>query len=341
PTQWLTLERVARDYGNHTMRITTRQTIQLHGVIKFNVKPTLRAIDQAADELARIEPPVIGTAEAYAALTLGVRDYVRKNGFKRAVIALSGGIDSALTAAIAVDALGAEAVTGVSMPSRYSSEGSRDDARALAEHLGIRYLTLPLEDTFEAMLKTLREPFADDPPAAVALAEENLQARIRGNLLMALSNASGAIVLTTGNKSEMAVGYATLYGDMAGGFAVLKDVSKTLVYRLAAYRNALGRVIPDRVLTRAPSAELKDDQTDQDALPPYAVLDAILEAYVERDLDPRTIIADGAPPEDVQRVVQLIKRSEYKRRQAAVGIRITPRAFGKDWRYPITSVWSW
>jgi NAD+ synthase (glutamine-hydrolysing) len=288
---------------------------------------------------ARIEPPVTGAAEAYAALTLGVGDYVAKNGFSSAVIALSGGIDSALTAVIAVDALGAEAVTGVSMPSRYSSEGSKDDARTLAEHLGIRYLTLPIEDTFAAMLKTLREPFAGDPSAAVALAEENLQARIRGNLLMALSNASGAIVLTTGNKSETAVGYATLYGDMAGGFAVLKDVFKTLLYDVARWRNEQAGydLIPQNTLDKPPSAELSAGQKDTDSLPPYEVLDPILKAYVEDDRGAAEIARMGYDLATVQRIITMVDRSEYKRRQAPPGVKITERAFGRDRRLPITN----
>src|SRR5690348_14488262 len=270
---------------------------------------------------ARIEPLLSREEEAYRALVLGVRDYVVKNGFSSAVIALSGGIDSALTAVIALDALGAEAVAGVSMPSRYSSEGSKDDARELAVHLGIRYLTLPIEDTFAAMIETLRGPFADDPPAAVALAEENLQARIRGNLLMALSNASGAIVLTTGNKSEMAVGYATLYGDMAGGYAVLKDVFKTLLYDVARWRNEqalaeTGRLlIPQNTIDKPPSAELRPDQKDTDSLPPYEILDPILRAYVEEDWAFDDIVALGFAPKTVRKVMSLVDNSEYKRRQ--------------------------
>ena len=288
---------------------------------------------------ARIEPPVTGAAEAYAALTLGVHDYVRKNSFTSAVIALSGGIDSALTAVIAVDALGAEAVTGVSMPSRYSSEGSKDDAKTLAEHLGIRYLTLPIEDTFAAMLKTLREPFTDDSPAAVALAEENLQARIRGNLLMALSNASGALVLTTGNKSEMAVGYATLYGDMAGGYAVLKDVFKTLLYDVARWRNEQAGygLIPQNTLDKPPSAELRAEQKDTDSLPPYEILDPILKAYVEEDRGVAEITRMGYDAATVRRIITMVDRSEYKRRQAPPGVKITERAFGRDRRLPITN----
>ena len=222
------------------------------------------------------------------------------------------------------------------LPSRYNASISLDDAREMAAIVGVRYDEIPIAPVFDAYLATLATEFAGRP---IDAAEENVQARIRGTLLMALSNKFGSIVLTTGNKSEMAVGYATLYGDMAGGFAVLKDISKTLVYRLARYRNTLGRVIPERIITRAPSAELRENQTDQDSLPPYDILDAILEAYVERDLSPSEIVAQGFAPEHVRKVVRLIKTNEYKRRQAAVGIRITPRGFGKDWRYPITSAW--
>jgi len=272
----------------------------------------------------------------YAALVMGVRDYVTKNGFPGVIIGLSGGVDSALTLAIAVDALGASRVRALMLPSRFTASMSLDDASAMARRCGIRYDEIAIEPMFGTFLGALAVELAGRPPDAT---EENIQARIRGTLLMAISNRSGAIVLTTGNKSEMAVGYATLYGDMAGGFAVLKDVSKTLVYRLARWRNSLGRVIPERVLTRAPSAELRADQTDQDSLPPYDVLDAILEAYVEHDLAPAAIVAQGYDPSAVAKVVRLIKVSEYKRRQAAVGIRITPRGFGKDWRYPITSAW--
>jgi len=290
---------------------------------------------------ARIEPPLPREEEAYRALALGVRDYVGKNGFSSAVIGLSGGIDSALTAVIAVDALGADAVTGVSMPSRYSSEGSRDDAKTLADNLGIRYLTLPIEPIFAEMLDVLRGPF-ELFPSSSTLPEENLQARIRGNLLMALSNRSGAIVLTTGNKSEMAVGYATLYGDMAGGFAVLKDVFKTLVYDLARWRNAqAGRdLIPENTITKPPSAELRPDQKDTDSLPPYEVLDPILQAYVEDDRSPAAIVDMGYDAATVQRVQKLVERAEYKRRQAPPGVKITERAFGRDRRLPITNGYS-
>jgi NAD+ synthetase len=279
----------------------------------------------------RLEPHV------YAALTMGVRDYVQKNRFPGVLVGLSGGIDSALTLAIAVDALGRERVRALMLQSRYNAPMSLEDARAMAGILGVRYDEIPIDGVFDGFRAALADEFKGLPDDAT---EENIQARIRGTLLMALSNKHGAIVLTTGNKSEMAVGYATLYGDMAGGFGVLKDISKTLVYRLAHYRNSLGRVIPERIITRAPSAELRLDQTDQDSLPPYDVLDAILEAYVEENLSPTEIVARGLASEHVAQVVRLIKINEYKRRQAAVGIRITPRGFGKDWRYPITSAWA-
>jgi NAD+ synthase (glutamine-hydrolysing) len=273
----------------------------------------------------------------YQALVMGVRDYVGKNGFPGVLLGLSGGVDSALTLAIAVDALGAERVRAVMLPSKYSASISLADAREMAGILGVRYDEIAIGPMFAAFLASLADEFAGLAPDAT---EENIQARIRGTLLMALSNKFGSIVLTTGNKSEMAVGYATLYGDMAGGFAVLKDISKTLVYRLCHYRNGLGRVIPERIITRPPSAELRADQVDQDSLPPYAVLDAILEAYVEQNQAPQEIVARGFSADDVRKVVRLIKVNEYKRRQAAVGIRITPRGFGKDWRYPITSAWN-
>ena len=276
-------------------------------------------------------------AEAYAALKLGVRDYLGKNGFPGAIIGLSGGVDSALTLAIAVDALGADKVRAVMMPSPYTAQMSLDDSRAIARNLGVRYEEIGIETGMESF-KTLLQPlFAGIENSLTDTTEENLQARIRGMILMALSNKTGAIVLTTGNKSEMAVGYATLYGDMAGGFAVIKDIYKIFVYRLCRYRNSLRPDIPENILTRSPSAELKPDQTDQDSLPPYATLDAIIEAYMERDLSPREIIALGHAESDVRRVVGLLKRNEYKRRQSPVGIRITRRGFGKDWRYPITS----
>ncbi|MBS1210159.1 MAG: synthase [Proteobacteria bacterium] len=273
-------------------------------------------------------------AEVYAALTLGVRDYIGKNRFPGALLGLSGGVDSALTLCIAVDALGADKVRAVMMPSPYTAQMSLDDSREMVRLLGVRYDELaiaPAMQTFETMLTPLFEGRAADTT------EENLQARIRGMSLMALSNKFGSIVLTTGNKSEMAVGYATLYGDMAGGFAVIKDILKTFVYRLCEYRNGISRVIPENILTRAPSAELKPDQKDQDSLPPYEVLDAIIEAYMEHNESPRAIIAAGYSEYDVRRVVGMIKRNEYKRRQSPIGIRVTQRGFGKDWRQPITN----
>ena len=269
----------------------------------------------------------------YCALCLGVRDYIGKNRFPGVLLGLSGGIDSALTLAVAVDALGADKVHAVMMPSPYTAQISLDDAREMAVMLGVRYDELDIKPMFDAYLTTLDGMFKGLTPDT---AEENLQARIRGNLLMALSNKFGSLVLTTGNKSEMTVGYCTLYGDMAGGFAVLKDVSKTWVYRLANYRNSLSRVIPERIITRPPSAELKPDQTDQDSLPPYDVLDGIMSCYVEQNLTIAEIVAHGYTEADVYRVVNMIRVNEYKRRQAPVGVRITDRGFGKDWRYPIT-----
>jgi NAD+ synthase (glutamine-hydrolysing) len=273
-------------------------------------------------------------ADVYDALCLGVHDYVTKNGFPGVLLGLSGGIDSALTAAIAADALGADKVHAVMMPSQYTAGMSREDACAEADALGVRYSEIAIKPMFDAFSAALSSQFKGLPADTT---EENLQSRIRGTLLMALSNKSGAIVLTTGNKSEMGTGYATLYGDMAGGFAVLKDISKMLVYRLSNYRNSLSPVIPQRVITRAPSAELRADQTDQDSLPPYDVLDAIMEAYVEHNRSLGEIEADGYARKDIERVIQLLRISEYKRRQAPIGIRITPRGFGKDWRYPITN----
>ena len=272
-----------------------------------------------------------------------MRDYLGKNGFPGAIIGLSGGIDSALVLAIAVDAIGADKVRTVMMPSPYTAEISWVDARDMAARLGVRYEEIAIAPMFDAFRTSLATQFAGLPEDAT---EENIQARIRGTLLMALSNKSGSIVLTTGNKSEMATGYCTLYGDMAGGFAVIKDVAKTLVYRLAEWKNRQptlradgthGPVIPERIITRAPSAELRPDQTDQDSLPPYEVLDAILARYMEDDQSIESIVAEGYARADVERVTHLIKINEYKRRQAPVGIRITHRAFGRDWRYPITS----
>jgi NAD+ synthase (glutamine-hydrolysing) len=271
--------------------------------------------------------------EIYRALCLGLKDYIGKNGFPGVLLGLSGGIDSALTMAVAVDALGASRVHAVMMPSPYTAQISLDDSREMVRILGVRYDELSIAPIFQSYLETLKPSFAG---LEADTTEENLQARIRGNILMALSNKLGALVLTTGNKSEMSVGYATLYGDMSGGFSVLKDLSKMQVYRLSNYRNTLGRVIPERIIVRAPSAELRPDQLDQDSLPPYEVLDAIMECYVERNLSIPEIIAQGFAEADVRRVVKLIRISEYKRRQAAVGVRITERSYGKDWRYPIT-----
>ncbi|MEO7057131.1 MAG: NAD+ synthase [Caldimonas sp.] len=274
-------------------------------------------------------------AQAWAALVIGVRDYVGKNGFPGVILGLSGGIDSALVLAIAVDALGAERVRCVMMPSPYTASISWVDARDMAERLGVRYDEIAILPMIEAFGASLAPEFAG---LAEDATEENIQARIRGTLLMALSNKFGSIVLTTGNKSEMATGYCTLYGDMAGGFAVIKDVAKTLVYRLAEWKNAQGsEVIPRRIITRPPSAELRADQTDQDSLPPYEILDEILQRYMEDDQGIEEIVAAGLPRVDVERVTRLIKIAEYKRRQAPIGIRITHRAFGRDWRYPITS----
>lgn len=288
------------------------------------------------DAPQRKEPRMGHLQEIYAALVLGTGDYVRKNSFKQVIIGLSGGIDSSLTAVIAVDALGAENVLGVSMPSGYSSEGSKTDAQQLAENLGMQMLTIPIEEAFRASLKMLRPVLGEGD---LGLAGENLQARIRGNILMTISNKLGPLVLTTGNKSEMAVGYSTLYGDMAGGFAVLKDVLKTLVYELATYRNSVGNqpVIPQSIIDKAPSAELRPDQKDVDSLPPYDVLDPILRAYAEEDRSFEEMLAMGFDRKTVERVMRMVDLSEYKRRQAPPGVKITTRAFGRDRRLPITN----
>jgi NAD+ synthase (glutamine-hydrolysing) len=277
-----------------------------------------------------------GPAEMYGALVLGTRDYSRKNGFTQAVLGLSGGIDSSVVACIAADALGPENVFGVSNPSRYSSEGSKTDAALLAENLGITLISIPIEEVFEAYIDTLEPAFEGTQPN---VAEENIQARIRGNLWWALNNKFGWLVLTAGNKSEMAVGYATLYGDMAGGFAVIKDVFKTSVFKLAEYKNAsAGReIIPRAIIEKEPSAELRPGQRDSDTLPPYPVLDGILKLYVEEDRSSSDIVAHGYDPETVARVINMVDHNEFKRRQAAPGIKISTRAFGKDRRLPITN----
>ena len=297
--------------------------------IEFNQDPTSNDLMQTT-----ISPATSVEAQVYDALVLGVKDYLSKNGFPGAIIGLSGGVDSALVLAIAVDALGADKVRAVMMPSRYTADISWIDAKQMADNLGVQYDEIniaPMVDAFDTSLASEFQGLAIDAT------EENIQARVRGTLLMALSNKSGRIVLTTGNKSEMAVGYCTLYGDMAGGFAVIKDVAKTLVYRLCQYRNGIAAVIPERILTRAPSAELRPDQKDQDSLPEYEVLDAILALYMEQDESIQSIIERGFKAEDVEKVTRLIKINEYKRRQAPIGVRITQRAFGRDWRYPITN----
>jgi NAD+ synthase (glutamine-hydrolysing) len=304
--------------------------------------PTIVATDApATDEPVDVAPPVeplAPSAEVYGALVLGTRDYVRKNGFTDVVLGLSGGIDSSLVAAVAVDALGADHVHGVLMPSRYSSGHSLTDAEKLAANLGIDHRIVVIEPAFEALLEMLAPSFGELP---AGITEENLQPRVRGMVLMALSNKFGWLVLTTGNKSEMAVGYTTLYGDMAGGFAVIKDVWKTMVYDLCADRNrAAGRaLIPESVLTKPPSAELRPDQVDTDSLPPYAVLDRILDAYIEDDKTAGDLIDAGEDPDLVRRIVRLVDLSEYKRRQAPPGVRVTTKAFGKDRRLPITNLY--
>ncbi|MHB9037857.1 MAG: NAD+ synthase [Armatimonadota bacterium] len=272
--------------------------------------------------------------EVYKALVLGTRDYVNKNGFKEVILGMSGGIDSAITACVAVDALGKDRVRVLIMPSIYSSKETQSDAETIAKNLGIRFDWVPIADIFDSYNRTLADVFQGTESGT---AEENLQARIRGNLLMALSNKFGMLVLTTGNKSEMACGYSTLYGDMAGGFAVIKDVPKTLVYKLAEYRKSVSPVIPETIITRPPSAELKPNQTDQDTLPPYETLDPIIDAYVQEDRSIKEIVALGFDEETVRRVVKMIDRNEYKRRQAAPGVKITPKAFGRDRRLPITN----
>jgi NAD+ synthase (glutamine-hydrolysing) len=278
--------------------------------------------------------PLTTEAQVYQALVLGVRDYIGKNGFPGVLIGMSGGVDSALTLAIAVDALGADKVRAVMMPSQFTADISWIDSRDMVKRLNVRYDEISIKQTFDAFRATLADEFAG---LAEDATEENIQARIRGTLLMALSNKHGSIVLTTGNKSEMAVGYCTLYGDMAGGFAVIKDIAKTLVYRLCAYRNSVSDVIPERILTRGPSAELRADQLDQDSLPPYEILDGIMQLYMEENRPIAEIVEAGYPPADVAKITRLIKINEYKRRQSPVGIRVTHRGFGRDWRYPITS----
>ena len=333
----LDIEAVFRTRLHDPLRRKDRAAAQVAGAVKFYTVSNGAAPAPKAHLPSVRQAPTPGPEEeVYRALVLGLGDYVRKSGFKKVLLGLSGGVDSSLTAAIAVDALGKENVLGVAMPSRYSSEGSLVDAKLLADNLGIEYKVLPIEGPFTAFLDTLQEPFEGTEPN---VAEENMQARVRGVMLMAISNKFGWLVLTTGNKSETATGYSTLYGDMAGGFAVIKDLPKTLVYRVCRYINqSAGReVIPDSVLTKVPSAELRPNQTDQDSLPPYDLLDQVLEAYVEQDRTYDEMVASGLPEDVVQQVIRLVDGSEYKRRQAPPGIKITPRAFGRDRRLPLVN----
>ena len=300
------------------------------------IKDVVQHSKENAPLTARVEERLEDTAEIYAALVTGTHDYVRKNGFDKVYLGLSGGIDSALTAVIAADAIGADGVNAVYMPTRYSASESGRDARELAENLGIHFQVIEIEETFKDYLRMMATSFNGLPEDT---AEENLQARIRGNILMALSNKFHGLVLSTGNKSEMSVGYSTLYGDMVGGFSLLKDVPKTLVYELVEFVNARGvrPVIPEYIITRPPSAELRPNQTDQDTLPPYSVLDGILEAYIEKDMSAEAITESGFPADTVRWVVNRVDSAEYKRRQSPPGIKITSRAFGRDRRMPITN----
>ncbi|MEQ1668427.1 MAG: NAD+ synthase, partial [Sulfuriferula sp.] len=319
------------DGGSFAMDANGTLTQQCPAMVEDVYFVTLNGVSPVTSSLS---PTPTLQASVYQALSLGLGDYVGKNGFKGVLLGLSGGVDSALTLAIAVDALGADKVHAVMMPSEFTADISITDSRDMVARLGVEYTELPINPVYQQFLTSLSPNFADKP---FDFTEENLQARVRGTLLMALSNKFGQLVITTGNKSEMAVGYATLYGDMAGGFAVLRDVPKTLVYQLCAYRNQISPIIPQRIIDRPPSAELRPDQTDQDSLPDYAILDNIIARYVEHDESVAEMIAAGLDATDVQRIVRMIDRSEYKRRQAAVGTRITARAFGKDRRYPITN----
>ena len=310
----------------------------IHQMVSFEESLSVVTLSSKEGEVAikgtEMVPEMAYLESIYNALVMGVGDYVRKNGFKKVVIGLSGGIDSAITATIAVDALGAENVDVIMMPFRYTSDISKHDAHEEAEALGINYHVVSIEPMYDAFVQQLSPLFEGREEDTT---EENIQARCRGLILMAFSNKTGAMVLTTGNKSEMSVGYATLYGDMVGGYNAIKDVPKILVYELAKYRNTISQVIPERVITREPSAELRPDQIDSDSLPPYEILDPILELYVEDDCPPADIVAKGYAPEYVSQVIRMVDRNEYKRRQAAPGVRITKRAFGRDRRYPITS----
>ena len=324
-----------RDSQRRKLKLSSK--VALMPIDRFEVK-TFRRAGKRRRLHYRSPEPLHSLSEVYQALVLGIKDYVGKNRFSKVVIGLSGGIDSALTAVLAVDALGRDNVAGIFMPSEYTSRASEEDVQLLAKALGIRLHTIPIHETFKVYLEMLSREFKGKP---IDVTEENLQARIRGNILMAFSNKFGWLVLTTGNKSEMSVGYATLYGDMAGGFAVIKDVPKMLVYELSHHWNSLaksgrGGPIPERILKRAPTAELRPNQTDQDSLPPYEILDPILQAYVEEDRGLDEIISLGFERAIVEKVIRLVDASEYKRRQAPIGIKITPRAFGKDRRIPVT-----
>jgi NAD+ synthase (glutamine-hydrolysing) len=323
------------DGGSFAMDASGEVTFRAQPFREELIRLELRA-DSAgvSPEQSAVLPWLSTEQSVYEALVTGTRDYVDKNGFPGVVMGLSGGVDSALVLAIACDALGADRVRAVMMPFRYTSTMSQEDAAMQAEMLGVRYDVLPIEPMYDATVKQLQKIFKGREEDVT---EENIQARCRGILLMAISNKTGRMLLSTGNKSEMAVGYATLYGDMAGGFTPIKDCSKTLVYRLARYRNTLSRVIPERVIERPPSAELRPNQRDSDTLPPYEVLDPILAAFIEEDLSVNEITGRGFDRETVTHVLEMVKRSEYKRRQAPPGIRISGRAFGRDWRYPITS----
>jgi len=322
--------------SRHAYGRKKRFTMAMAAAIERITVKTLKGPVKRKRVVSHMESPLSDLHEVYRTLVVGVRDYVKKNGFKKVVIGLSGGVDSALTAVIAADAVGPQNVLGVFMPSPYTSAESGEDVADLTHRMGVEYRTIPITPTFQSYRDALADSFAGKPADTT---EENLQARIRGNILMAFSNKFGHLVLTTGNKSEMSVGYATLYGDMAGGFAVIKDVPKTMVYDLSRLRNAGGAtpVIPKRILDRAPTAELRPDQKDEDSLPPYAVLDPILKAYVEEDRACEEIVAMGYGHDTVAKVMTMVDRSEYKRRQAPIGIKITLRAFGKDRRMPVTN----
>jgi NAD+ synthase (glutamine-hydrolysing) len=330
-------DEIVYDGQSFVMNAEGEMTQRLPGFVEATAVVEIDEVDgKLVPKPVRSNRPNEAVADVYAALVLAVKDYINKNGFPGIVLGLSGGIDSAVVLAIAVDALGCDRVRCVMLPSKFNASISLEDARWMAGVQGIRYDEIPIEPIYEAFEAALVDQFKGYP---VDASEENLQSRIRGTLLMAISNKTGYLVLTTGNKSEMTTGYATLYGDMAGGFGVLKDCDKELVYELANYRNQLGRVIPERVITRAPSAELRHDQKDQDSLPEYPVLDEIMSLYMEKNMSAEEIIANGLPRADVEKVVRLLRINEYKRRQAPVGPRVTPRAYGRDWRYPITNGW--